>query len=84
MSDSRIYDELKAINERLNAIEVRLAEYNAHLDYHILRTDELQDTNERIDESLDLLKRHVYKVQGAAAFIALCGVLAGIWRAFGG
>lgn len=82
MSDDRVYAELKEINERLNKIDVRLAEYNAHLDYHILRTDELQQTNESIEEALEVLKQHVYKVQGAAAFIAILGILAGIIKAF--
>lgn len=77
MQTEQILAELQAINSRLRDIELRLTEYNAHLDYHILRTDELQETNESIEKTLDMLKAHVYKVQGAAALIVIAVT---IWK----
>lgn len=75
----RIDSKLDKVDSRLDKVDVQLAEYNLQLEYHIARTDQIED---------DLLPivRHVEQIRGMskliAAFMALVGVIATVWALF--
>lgn len=54
----RIESKLDIIDGRLNAIDVRLAKYNSELEFHVARTNQVED------ELLPVVK-HVEQVRGA-------------------
>lgn len=71
MSDDRLFQQLDRMEARLDSVDVRLAEYNKQLDYHIVRTDELQ-------EQMKPVQAHVEQVKGAGKLILLLSTLATI------
>lgn len=80
MSDfKRLYDQLDRIETRLDTIDVKLAEYNAELTYHVYRTNLLED-------KIEPLVQHREQVRGATKLIgwivAIAGTVAGIkwWK----
>jgi hypothetical protein len=62
------------IRDRLSAIEVKLAKYNALLAEHIKRT-------ELLEKDVAPIKRHVYMLQGGASLLGLLALIAAIWSA---
>lgn len=64
----RIDEKLDKVDERLNAIDIRLAKYNAELEFHIARTNQIEDLVLPVVE-------HVSQLRGAAKFIAAVGVI---------
>ena len=64
----RIEEKLDRIDERLDSLDKNMAVNNTLLEYHIKRTDMLE-------EEVKPLKGHVLKAQGVLVFI---GVLASI------
>ncbi len=76
---SRIEAKIDKLDQRLDRVDVQLAEYNLQLEYHIARTDQIED---------DLLPivRHVEQLRGmgklAGIFAALVGFAATVWAFF--
>lgn len=69
---ARIEDKIDAIDGRLNIIDVRLAKYNAELEFHVARTNQVED------ELLPIVK-HVEQVRGAIKLaVWLVGTLVAI------
>lgn len=71
----RIESKLDVLDSRLDSVDVKLAKYNSELEFHIARTNQIED---------DLLPivQHVEQIRGAAKliafFVALLGVIATI------
>lgn len=72
----RIEKKLDDSNEHLASIDVTLAAQHASLKEHIART-------EQIEKELQPIRRHVYMVQGAGAFLAIAATIIGILAALG-
>lgn len=71
MDDSRrIHDKLDKIDDKLASIDTRLAKYNAELEFHIARTNQIEDTLVPVVE-------HIQQVQGAAKLVAWAIAVAG-------
>lgn len=70
-----IHDMLVKMDARLDELAVTSARHDENLATHMKRSD----ANE---QSIELLKAHVNKVNGVAAFIGLLGVIAGIIAVF--
>lgn len=60
----RVDSKLDKLDSRLDSIDVRLAEYNSDLEFHIARTNQIED------QLLPIVK-HVEQLRGVAKFIAL-------------
>lgn len=71
MSDDRLYDKLDKIDDKLASIDTRLAKYNTELEFHIARTNQIEDTLVPIVE-------HIQQVQGAGKLLTWAAVLSGI------
>lgn len=71
MSGSKLYDKLENIENKLYSIDARLAKYNAELEFHIARTNQIEDTLVPIVE-------HIQQVQGAGKLLTWAGIIAGI------
>ena len=68
---SRIHDKLDKIDDKLASIDTRLAKYNTELEFHIARTNQIEDTLVPIVE-------HIQQVQGAGKLLSWAAVFAGI------
>lgn len=66
----RIETKVDKIDSRLDNVDVRLAKYNMELEFHIARTNQIED---------DLLPivAHVEQIRGAAKLIAFVAALVG-------
>lgn len=60
----RVDTKIDKLDTRLDKVDVRLAKYNAELEFHIARTNQIED---------DLLPivQHVEQIRGAAKLVAL-------------
>lgn len=70
----RIESKVDGLDERLDSVDVRLAKYNKELEFHIARTNQIED---------DLLPivQHVEQIRGAIKLIAAVGALIGFLAA---
>lgn len=82
MSDShnnskldRIELKIDKLDARLNTVDLRLEKYNAELEFHIARTNQIEDT-------LIGIVKHVEQVRGAGKFLAVLALIATILSAF--
>lgn len=71
MSDTRVFDKLEKIDDKLASIDTRLAKYNAELEFHIARTNQIED-------SLVPIVEHVQQVQGAGKLLSWVAIISGI------
>lgn len=60
---SKMDSKLDVLDERLDSIDVRLAKYNAELEFHIARTNQIED-------ELAPIVKHVEQVRGASWVVA--------------
>lgn len=81
MSDSKVHEKLDKIVDRLGAVDVHLARYNAQLEYHIQRTDALEVMVLQTDEDLKPLVAHVEQIRGVGKFIGYVGTIVSILAA---
>lgn len=67
----RIEAKIDKLDSRLDVVDVRLSKYNAELEFHIARTNQIED---------DLLPivAHVEQLRGAGKLIAVIGALIGV------
>lgn len=72
----RIETKLDDTNDHLASIDVTLGMQHESLRDHIRRTA-------AIEKELIPIRRHVYMIQGAAAFIALGATIIGILKSIG-
>jgi archaellum component FlaC len=74
----KIDSKLDKIEDRLDKVDVRLAKYNSELEFHIARTNQIED------DLLPIVK-HVEQIRGATKLVAVVAafitLLAGIWIA---
>lgn len=67
----RVDTKLDKLDGRLDKVDVRLAKYNTELEFHIARTNQIED---------DLLPivRHVEQIRGAVKLIAIISAAVGL------
>lgn len=67
----KVDSKLDKVESRLDSVDVRLAKYNSELEFHIARTNQIED---------DLLPivQHVEQIRGAAKLLGLIGALIGV------
>jgi len=65
----RIETKVDRLDERLDAIDIRLAKYNKELEFHVARTTQLED-------ELSPIVKHVEQVRGASKFVGWVVALA--------
>lgn len=67
---SRIESKIDRLDERLDNVDVRLAKYNAELEFHIARTNQIED---------DLLPvaQHVQQVNAGIKLLAAIAAIVG-------
>ena len=67
---SRIESKIDRLDERLDKVDVRLAKYNSELEFHIARTNQIED---------DLLPIvvHVEQIRGAAKLVGIVAAAVG-------
>lgn len=58
-------------SERLNSVDVRLAKYNAELEFHVARTSQLED-------ELNPIVKQVHQLKGAGLLVGFLSLCAGI------
>lgn len=75
----RIETKIDKLDDRLDAIDIRLAKYNKELEFHVARTTQLED-------ELSPIVKHVEQVRGASKFVgwvvalvAAIGTLSWLW-----
>lgn len=79
MSDDRIViGMLEGMDKRLDSIDITLAKQAKDLEYHIKRTDLLQDEMKPIKEHVTLVKASIKIIMGIGAVI---GFIAGVYAA---
>lgn len=71
----KIEHKVDKLDGRLDRIDLRLEKYNAELEFHIARTNQIEDT-------LLPIGRHVQRMQGAFNFILLASLLATVAGGF--
>lgn len=67
---SRIETKIDRLDMRLDKVDVRLAKYNAELEFHVARTNQIED-------ELMPIATHVEQIRGAAKLIGFLAALAG-------
>ena len=67
----KLSEKLDKIDDRIDRIDKHLAVYNNQLEFHIKRTD-------LIEEELKPLKSGFFKVQGVLAFLGILSLIMGI------
>lgn len=70
----RIEDKLDAISERLASIDRTLDKQHGQLEYHIKRTNLLED-------EIKPIREHVIFIRGLIKFLGVLALLAGIYKA---
>jgi iron uptake system EfeUOB component EfeO/EfeM len=67
----KVDTKLDKLDHRLDKVDVRLAKYNTELEFHIARTNQIED---------DLLPivRHVEQIRGAAKLVAIVAGIVGL------
>ena len=70
-----LHDLVVRVDDRLDDMAETLVRHDENLKQHMKRSDQ----NE---EAIEMLKAHVNKVNGVAAFLGLLGVIAGIVAVF--
>lgn len=75
----RIDSKLDRVEARLDAMDVHMTKYNSELEFHIARTNQIED-------NLLPVVKHVEQMRGAAKLLAAVAAvstfLVGIWQAF--
>lgn len=66
----RIEAKIDKLDSRLDVVDVRLAKYNSELEFHVARTNQIED------ELLPIVK-HVEQVRGAAIFASIIAAVVG-------
>ncbi len=66
-----VHDKLDKIGEQLHSIDKRLDKYNAELEFHVARTNQIED-------ALMPVVKHVEQIKGAGKLLVWISVLAGI------
>jgi archaellum component FlaC len=67
---NRIETKIDRLDNRLDNVDVRLAKYNSELEFHIARTNQIED-------DLMPIVNHVEQIRGAAKLIAFLAALVG-------
>lgn len=81
--DNRILDKLDKIDERLDTMNVTLAQQETNIALHIKRTNLLEEKLEKQEaDRIRPLELKVYMVQGVITFLGLLGIVGGIYEAF--
>lgn len=83
MADSKLIEKLEKLDSRLDSIDVTLAKQAKDLEYHIKRTDLLEQdmsaTADSITRSMEPVLKHINRVESVSWFFAkLGGVLIAI------
>lgn len=84
--DSRIYIQLDRIEAKLAEVDVRLAKYNSELEFHISRTNQLEDAFIAFHTEFKPVQEQVQQAQGMAKLVgwilAAAGTIGGIawWK----
>ncbi|BAQ92899.1 hypothetical protein [uncultured Mediterranean phage uvMED] len=68
----KLSEKLDKIDDRIDRIDKHLAVYNNQLEFHIKRTNKIED-------ELKPLKSSFFKAQGALAFLGILGLITGIF-----
>ena len=76
--DSRLYDKLDKIEERLTSIDGTLIRQEASLREHMRRTDLLEVHNNKQDLAMVPLTAHLNMVYSVAKLVAGLAILAGL------
>ena len=71
----RIESKIDDISDHLASVDVTLKGQHITLKEHMRRT-------ELLEKDLAPIKKHVYMIQGAIAFITILATAIGIWQAF--
>ncbi len=84
--NDRIYNQLDRLEAKLAEIDVRLAKYNSELEFHIARTNQLEDAFMQLHDDFRPVEQHVQQVRGMGKLIgwvlAAAGAIGGItwWK----
>ena len=68
---AKIDAKVDKLDDRLDSIDVHIAEYNEQLKYHIRRTDILEDEHKGVI-------KHISMVRGALTLLASSGIILAI------
>ena len=69
----RLEQKLDKIDSRLDIMDQSFVKYNAQLEYHIKRSDNIEDYLTLLEDELKPIQQHVNRVDGA---LKLLGALA--------
>jgi len=66
----RIESKVDKLDSRLDTVDIRLVKYNAELEFHVARTNQIED------ELLPIVK-HVEQIRGAIKILAVIAAIIG-------
>lgn len=75
MDDQKILDKLDKIEDRLDTIDQSLVKYNAQLEYHIQRSDNIESYVQHLEDKLIPVEKHVIMVNGIVKFIGIISII---------
>ena len=76
----RIDGKIDRMESRLDSVDVRLAKYNSELEFHIARTNQIEDQLLPIVSHVEQIRGVVKLVGIIAAFIGLIATVYGVLR----
>jgi hypothetical protein len=76
----RIDNKIDKMESRLDSVDVRLAKYNSELEFHIARTNQIEDQLLPIVSHVEQIRGVVKLVGIVAAFIGLIATVYGVLR----
>ncbi|MCK9370539.1 hypothetical protein M0R04_11565 [Candidatus Dojkabacteria bacterium] len=83
---NRLHDKLDGLDDRLNNIDKSLEKAVISLEYHIKRTDLLEDSLNKLSLDLKPLENHVTYVNNIIKFLGALGAITafavGIYKSF--
>lgn len=80
--ETRIFEKLEKLDERLNSIDATLIRNTTSLEYHILRTAQNEKLIEALKTDLKPVERHVQYMHGAFKLLGVITLVAGLLKMF--
>lgn len=80
--ETRIFEKLEKLDERLNSIDKTLERNTTSLEYHVMRTNQNEKLIEALKADLKPVEVHVQYMHGAFKLLGVLTLIAGLLKIF--
>lgn len=80
--ETRIFEKLEKLDERLNSIDKTLERNTVSLEFHVMRTNQNEKLIEALKADLVPVEKHVQYMHGAFKLLGVITLVAGLLKMF--